>query len=142
MFKHKTPVEIRFADIDAFGHVNNAVYLTYVEQARVRYFDAIVGWQYDLTAQGIILAKAEIDYILPVHFKEEIIVKTRCSRLGNKSFDLEYQLVRYLENKEILVADACTVMVAFDYNEKKSIPLPLAWKDAILKYEGGNVLVQ
>ena len=61
LFKHKTSIEIRFVDVDAFGHVNNANYLTYLEIARVRYFDDIADWQYNWSKKGIILAKAEFE---------------------------------------------------------------------------------
>ena len=130
-FKHKTPIEIRFADIDAFGHVNNAKYLTFIEQARVKYFNDIVDWLYDWSKEGIILAKAEINFVKPVLFRDEITVLTRCSRLGNKSFDLQYQIMRYKDSEETLMADGITVMVAFDYVQKKSIVLPEEWKGGL-----------
>src|SRR5436190_12201543 len=135
-FKHKTPIEVRFSDIDAFGHVNNAKYLTYYEQARVRYFNDIVDWTYDWSKEGIILAKADIDFIKPIHFHDEIIIFTRCSRLGNKSFDLQYQIMSYKDGEEILMSDCTTVMVAFDYVNKKSIVIPDEWKQVLRKYEG------
>jgi acyl-CoA thioester hydrolase len=137
-FKHKTPIEVRFADVDAFGHVNNAKYLTYFEQARVKYFNDIVDWTYDWSKEGIILAKADIDFIKPIHFRDEIIVFTRCSRLGNKSFDLQYQIMSYKNGGEILMSDCTTVMVAFDYVKKKSITVPEEWKQVLRKYEGNN----
>jgi acyl-CoA thioester hydrolase len=135
-FKHKTSIEVRFADVDAFGHVNNAKYLTYFEQARVKYFNDIVDWTYDWSKEGIILAKADIDFIKPIHFRDDIVVFTRCSRLGNKSFDLQYQLMSYKDGGEILMSDCTTVMVAFDYVNKKSIGLPDKWKQVIRKFEG------
>jgi acyl-CoA thioester hydrolase len=135
LFKHKTPMEIRFVDVDAFGHVNNANYLTYFEQARVSYFNEVIDWNYDWSKSGIILAKAEIDYIIPIQFKDEVTVYTRCSRMGTKSFDLEYRIVRLVKDHEQLMADGVTVMVAFDYVTKKSIEVPENWKKAILKFE-------
>jgi acyl-CoA thioester hydrolase len=135
-FKHKTKIEVRFADVDAFGHVNNAKYLTYIEQARVKYFNDIVDWTYDWSKEGIILAKAEINFVNPVLFRDDIIVLTRCARLGNKSFDLQYQIIKMLDGEETLMADGTTVMVAFNYIHKKSIELPEDWKQAIRKYEG------
>lgn len=137
-FKHKTPIEVRFADVDAFGHVNNAKYLTYFEQARVKYFNDIVDWTYDWSKEGIILAKADIDFIRPIHFRDEIVVFTRCARLGNKSFDLQYQIMSYKDGEEILMSDCTTVMVAFDYVSKKSIVVPEEWKQVLRKYEGDN----
>ncbi|MCX6291877.1 MAG: thioesterase family protein [Bacteroidetes bacterium] len=139
LFKHKTKIETRFADIDAFNHVNNAVYLTYLEIARVNYFDEVAEWKYDWSRKGIILAKAEINFIIPINFKDELSVYTRCSRLGTKSFDLEYRIVRMVEKKEQLMADGVTVMVAFDYDIKKSIEIPDEWKEAIRKFEEGKL---
>ncbi len=128
---HKTQLHIRFTDIDAFGHVNNALYLTYFEEARVKYFDDVLNWGYDWTKEGVIVARAELNFIIPAHFKDEIFIYTKCSRLGTKSFDLSYQMVKFHEEKEILLADAVTVMVAFDYSSNKSIPIPDDWRTAL-----------
>jgi acyl-CoA thioester hydrolase len=135
-FKHSTRPEIRFVDVDVFGHVNNAHYLTYFEQARVKYFDDIVDWKYDLNKQGIILARAEINYVMPALFKDEAVIMTRCSRIGTKSFDLEYRMVKVNNGKVVLLADGKTVMVAFDYTAQHSIVIPQHWKDALKKFEG------
>ncbi len=135
MFRHKYKPSIRFSDIDAFDHVNNARYLTYFEEARIAYFREIVGWNYDWSKKGIILAKAVVDYIVPVRFNDDVSIYTRCSRLGSKSFDLQYKLVRTDGNHEILLSDASTVMVAFDYDEQKTIEIPAEWKDLIRVYE-------
>ncbi|REJ84845.1 MAG: acyl-CoA thioesterase [Bacteroidetes bacterium] len=136
IFRHKSKIEIRFADIDAFNHVNNARYLTYFEQARIEYFNEIIGWNYDWSKQGIILARAEIDFIVPVNLNDEVYVHTRCSRLGKKSFDLEYKMTRKDANSEITVCSGKTVMVAFDYEMQKSIEIPDDWKKIIRSHEG------
>ena len=136
-FKHSMRPEIRFVDIDAFGHVNNAHYLTYFEQARVKYFDDVVGWKYDWSKQGIILARAEINFVMPVLFRDDVKIMTRCSRLGNKSFDMEYVLVKAENDNEVVLADGKTVMVAFDYATNQSIPIPDLWKKVLINYEDG-----
>lgn len=133
---HKSSIHIRFSDIDTFGHVNNATYLTYFEEARVRFFNDVVDWSYDWSKEGVILARAEVDYILPVHFKDEVTVYTFCSRMGTKSFDLSYQMIKFVDGKEILLASATTVMVAFDYKAHQSIPVPEEWKEGLKKYSG------
>lgn len=134
-YKHKTPVEIRFVDIDAFGHVNNANFLTYFEQARISYFDKVVDWGYDWSKKGVIVARAEINYVQPVRFRDDIVVYTTCSRLGTKSFDIQYKMFKLKEGKEILVADGITVMVTFDYEQGKPIEIPAEWKKAIEEFE-------
>ena len=78
----ETPIQIRFVDIDQLGHVNNAVYLTYLEVSRVPYFNSIVG-KIDWLRRGIILAKAEVDYKTPILLNDQIKVKTWCSRIGS-----------------------------------------------------------
>ncbi|HNS11323.1 MAG TPA: thioesterase family protein [Bacteroidia bacterium] len=139
MYRHKTKIEIRFSDLDAFNHVNNACYLTYIEQARIAYFNDIVGWDYNWSKRGIILAKASVDFIYPIHINDRIEIYTRCNRMGNKSFDLQYRLVKIDNEKEVLIAEASTVMVAFDYTEQKSIEVPVEWKNLIHSYEAGTL---
>jgi acyl-CoA thioester hydrolase len=136
-FKHRTPVEIRFVDMDSFGHVNNANYLSYLEQARVKYFDDIMGWKYDWNRQGIILARAELNYIEPVLFRDNISIMTHCSRIGSKSFDLDYLVIKQAEEEVSILAEGKTVMVAFDYEAGQSITVPEKWIDAIKMYEVG-----
>ena len=131
-------MEIRFVDVDAFGHVNNAHYLTYFEQARVFYFNEIVGWDYDWSKEGIILARAEINYVMPVLFRDDVYLLTRCSRIGKKSLDMEYRMMKRAGDHDILLADGVTVMVAFDYDLQASIEVPEEWKKAVGKYEGWN----
>ena len=69
-FKYKTPIPIRFCDMDLFGHANNAIFLTYFEQARSNYWTEIIGWDWD--KMGIILAKAEVEFISPVVLTDEL----------------------------------------------------------------------
>lgn len=135
-FKHKSEIEIRFVDIDAFGHVNNAHYLTYIEQARVQYFDQLVGWKYDWSKQGIILARAEVDFIEPVEFRDTIEIYTRCSRIGNKSFDLDYLIVKADNGENRIKANAKSVQVTFDYEKNESIAIPEEWVKVLKAYEG------
>ncbi len=139
MFTHKSTTEIRFSDIDAFGHVNNAKYLTYFEQARMAYFRDIVGYDYDWSKVGTILAKTIVDFIEPIHLRDQIFIYTRCSRLGSKSFDLQYKIIKIENEKEVLVSDASTILVAFDYELNQSIEIPAAWRDLIQVYEGENL---
>ena len=132
-FKHITNVEVRFADMDSFGHVNNASFLTFIEQARIKYFDDIGSWHYDVTAQGAILAHASLDFIRPLHFKEKLSVLTMCTRIGTKSISIAHRII--VESMEE-VAIAESVAVAFDYNAMKSITVPEKWREAIGKFEG------
>ncbi len=141
-FGHITPIQLRFFDMDAFGHINNARYLTYFEEARIKYLDDIIEWTYGWSKTGIIMARAEVDFIMPAHFKDDVSIQTRCSRIGTKSFTLEYRMVKTVDEKEILLSSASTVVVMFDYENNESIPVLEEWKKAIREYESriGNKL--
>ena len=134
-YKHKTPIQIRFKDVDAFKHVNNANHFTYLELARVKYFDDVAGQDMNWSKQGIILANAKVDYTLPILFKDTIFIYTKCSRIGNKSFDLAYKIIKEENGKEILMAEASTVLVCYDYEKGKSIPMPDPWVQKLRSYD-------
>lgn len=116
-FVHRETV--RFRDLDALGHVNNAVYLTYLEQARVAFLTP-AGYEPGL----MILARAEIDFRSPLELGEMVEVLLTPTRIGEKSFELSYEL----RADERVVAEARTVIVAYDYERRESRPLPEAWR--------------
>ena len=102
---------VRFNDCDPMGHVNNATYSTYLEQARIGALGGL---------EDFILARVEIDFRSELRFGEEVEVLSRCSRLGTKSFDLTHE-VRAGDGR--LVAEAVSVLVAYDYGRAESIEL-------------------
>ncbi|MCA9913950.1 MAG: acyl-CoA thioesterase [Anaerolineae bacterium] len=135
-FRYQIPIEVRFADLDVLGHLNNAKYLTYIEQARIVYVRDVCGWEGDWRELGMILARTEIDYKLPIDFKDKATVYIRVSRLGGKSFDMEYVITRqHGDAAEEIAANVKTVMVAYDYQQDTSIPVPASWRERILAYE-------
>jgi len=110
---------VRFRDVDTLGHVNNAVYLTYLEQARVAFLSPR-----DANYTAMILARCEIDFRDQVSVGEVVAVSLWPTRIGNKSFELGYEM----KVGDRLVAEARTVLVAFDYDSGQSRPLPDAWR--------------
>ena len=101
---------VRFRDCDAMGHVNNAVFSTYLEEARIGVLGGL---------SPFILARVEIDFRSQLRAGEQIEVGTRCSRIGTKSFDLEHQI----RSDGRVVADARSVLVGYDYEAEESVPL-------------------
>ena len=101
---------VRFRDCDAMGHVNNAVYSTYFEEARL----GIVGG-----LDAFILARVEIDFRSELRAGEEVEVRTHCSRIGTMSFELSHQL----RAGGRVVAEGKSVMVGYDYDLGRSVPL-------------------
>ena len=117
---------VRFRDLDPMGHVNNAVFLTYLEQARVAFFSEM-GAATGLEEMNMIVARVEIDYKAPVRLGQEVEISVRASRFGTKSFDLDYEL--RVEGE--LVAEAKSVQVAYDYGRREPVPVPAAWREKL-----------
>ena len=116
---------VRFSDLDPMGHVNNAVYLTWIENARIEFLRALGTFdQPDTAGMTMILARAEVDFRAPRGFGDEIDVAVRTARLGTKSFDLEYEL----RSGETVAANAKTVLVAYDYQSNSSKEIPDEWR--------------
>ena len=101
---------VRFRDCDSMGHVNNAVFSTYLEESRIGVLGGLAPF---------ILARVEIDFRSELRQGEEVEVRTRCSRIGTKSFDLEHVIVA----GDRTVAEAKSVLVAYDYERAESVPL-------------------
>ena len=117
---------VRFRDLDPMGHVNNAVFLTYLEQARVAFFSEM-GAATGLEDMNMIVARVEIDFKAPVRLGQEVEVSVRASRFGTKSFDLDYEL--RVEGE--LVAVAKSVQVAYDYKRREPVPVPAEWREKL-----------
>jgi acyl-CoA thioester hydrolase len=134
-FKHHVPVIIRFADMDAMGHVNNAKYQTYLEIGRTRYYSDLNLWDGQPGGIGPIMRKATLEYLLPLVLGDMIEVYTRCSRLGNKSYDIEHLIVRQTDGRAEIALYAVMTPVMFDHHNRCSVPLPDGWRHNIIAYE-------
>jgi len=124
MFVHREAV--RFRDLDPMGHVNNAVFLTYIESARAAFLQHLGAVQ-TLEDLAIIVARIEIDFRAPVRFGDEVEVSVRVSRFGEKSFDLEHEL----RVGDTLAAEAKTVLVTYDYERREPVAIPAAWREKL-----------
>ena len=124
----ETTVEIRFADIDAMGHVNNAVYFSYFEQARMAYFKERVARIWDWNEDGVIVARNEIDYIYPVFLNDRMNIRLWVEHVGSKSFTVCYRVVV----GERLCATGKSVLVCFNHKNKATQLLPEAWRTVFL----------
>jgi acyl-CoA thioester hydrolase len=134
-FRFSTPVVVRYSDVDAQGHVNNARYFTYMEEARLLYVQAIGLWEASqgFDAIGQIVAEATCTFLKPILLGQTVDVGLRIPRLGNKSLIMEYLLTVAGEE----VATGRTVQVAYDYHTHQSIPIPEDWRKRIEAYESG-----
>jgi len=131
-FKVHCPVEVRFRDCDAMGHVNNAVYLTYLEVARFAYWKAadIGRLEGDIS---YIIARVEIDFRASAATGDVIDVALAVRAIGRRSFTIEYE-IRDQEGR--LLVTARSVQVAYDYAAKQSVAVPDAIRARISEFEG------
>ena len=141
-FAHRHAVPVRFSDTDAMGHVNNAAYLTYAEIARLAYYEQVTGEPLPLAThgaeEGMILAEIRITYRNQAFYGETLAVETRVDRIGRTSFAMVHRLSapesRYGPARVIAVADS--VLVMYDYQEERPIPVAPALVSAIEACEG------
>jgi acyl-CoA thioester hydrolase len=139
-FAHRREMDVRFADTDAMGHVNNAVYLTYCESARIAYWTDVTGEPVRLGTEGaesLILAEARITYRAPAFHGETITVETRAIRIGRSSFTLEHRLTaRVGDGPSRLVATSESILVRYDYAADAPIAVSASHRSAIETFEG------
>jgi len=133
-FNFSSAIAVRYGDLDAQGHMNNAKFITFMEQARVAYIQAVGVWQ---AAEGFdqlgqIVASVTCDYKRPVQLGQVVDVAVRVARLGNKSMNLEYRLT--VGGEEVAVGR--TVQVAYDFKNQQSIPIPPDWRAKLSAFEG------
>jgi acyl-CoA thioester hydrolase len=129
-FTHR--LDVRFRDCDPMGHVNNAVYLTYLEQARFAHWRSLWGFgpppapgtvegQLSPGRPGVILARVECDYRRPATYGETLEIRLTIAELGRTSFRYEYEIV---DDAGRTVSTAKTVQVMYDYTAGKPVPIP------------------
>jgi len=132
-FALAVPIEVRFKDIDAMGHVNNAVYFTYFENARIVYWRAL-GLSRPRGEVAYVLARAECDFKSPATMDDRLVCHTRIGAFGRTSFTFEFLLRDEISSR--VVARGTTTQVMFDYEARSTRPIEPALKEAIRRFEG------
>ena len=129
-FQATVEAQVRFRDTDALGHVNNAVYLSWMELGRMAFTDAVLP-EIEWTKTGFILAHVSIDYLEPVFLGDKVKVFMRAGKIGGKSVVLECLITKTDKNGERPTAKGTNIIVAFDYKTNKSVQIPEDWKAAM-----------
>lgn len=138
-YRHRVEIQIRFQDVDAMGHVHHAHFLAYAEHARLRYYDAVLGtadsdWH---SQHGLIMARSEVDYRRPLFLDDRAAICTRCVRIGTKSFELQWVLVRAAAGGgDEVVAEGRTVIVCYDYGKQATVAIAPERRIALERFEG------
>lgn len=138
IFRHITPIQLRFNDFDALGHVNNSIYLSFYDLGKTAYFNEVLPNVSTSKEVGVVIANIEVSFLLPVYPGENVAVETAVVEVGNKSFKLLQQLID-LDSKEVKCV-CRTVMVCFDANTKSTRPISEEWRNAMAEYEGNSAL--
>ncbi|NDW19615.1 acyl-CoA thioesterase [Dysgonomonas sp. 216] len=133
-FRHSLPIQIRFNDIDAIGHINNNIYFSYFDLGKTYYFEDLKASYVSWTEGIIVVARIETDFLSPIYYKESIVVETKVKKIGTKSFTL-LQQIRNVKTQEIKCR--CTsIIVAYNAQLQTSMDIPDVWRDGISVYEG------
>lgn len=135
-YKHSLPIQLRFNDVDKFGHVNNTVFFSFYDLGKTEYFSTVCP-HFDWDKNGIVVVHIEADFVSQIYATDRIAVQTAVTAVGNKSFDLMQRVID-VETQEVKCV-CRSVMVTFDLVNHQSIPLTEEWKDAICEYEGRDL---
>jgi len=126
------PIQIRFRDMDAFNHVNNAVYHSYLEEGRIQFMRDLGIQRQPGSGLGWILVRTEIDFRGQARYGDELIITVRLGRVGNRSFELHHRILRPAD--QALIVEAKSVQACMDYDANKSVSIPDSWR---AKMQGG-----
>ncbi|TWV15621.1 acyl-CoA thioesterase [Bacteroidaceae bacterium HV4-6-C5C] len=135
-FKHTLPLQIRFNDVDKFGHVNNTVYFSFYDLGKTEYFASVcpnVDWEKD----GIVVVHIDVDFLTQIYGSDHVAVQTAVTEIGTKSFQLAQRVID-IESGEVKCI-CRSVMVTFDLENHESKALTEEWVNAICTYEGKDL---
>lgn len=134
-YRHILEIPVRFMDIDALQHVNNARYLNFLEESRIAYSQQLLNVFNSIQELNVLVARVEIDFLRPVLFGEKLQVYTRILKLGNKSFTFESVITATNKKGEFPAAKALQTLVAFDPETLKSTPISSKLRERIIELE-------
>ena len=133
-FNHRTPIQIRFNDIDKLEHVNNSVYQQFYDLGRVAYFDDVLQEQMDWNIEGLILASITIEFLVSIKLHDRIEVRTKVFEIGNKSLKMVQEL--YNLTTGAISSSSQSVMVNYSNGQGKTLLIPEKWRGRIMSFEG------
>lgn len=124
-------ITARFGETDALGHINNASYFSYLEEARIRFFEEI-GYNINTKKWNFILASTKCDFISQGYFNQKLTIMTNVSKIGTKSFQLEHEIV--CSQTGNIIARANAVIVYFDFDKQESAMIPDLLREGLRGY--------
>jgi acyl-CoA thioester hydrolase len=139
-FNHTTPIQLRFNDFDALGHVNNSVYFSFYDLGKTTYFNQVIPNVSLSNEVGVVIGHIEVSFLLPVYPGENVAVETAVTEIGNKSFKLLQHLIDVESNEVKCICQ--TVMVCFDAKTKTTRPITDEWRNAMAEFESNPELLK
>ena len=134
-YRHSVEIPVRFMDIDALQHVNNARYLNFLEESRIAYSQDLLNTYNSIQELNVLVARVEIDFMRPILFEEKVKVYTRIAKLGNKSFTFESIITTTNKKGEFPSAKAVQTWVAFDPKTNQTAPIDDKLRERIIELE-------
>ena len=139
-FNHITPIQLRFNDFDALGHVNNSVYFSFYDLGKTSYFNEVLPDVSISKEVGVVIGHIEVSFLLSVYPGENVAVETAVVEIGNKSFKLLQHLIDVDTNEVKCVCQ--TVMVCFDAKTKTTRLISDNWRKAMADFENNPELLK
>ncbi|MBD5200049.1 MAG: acyl-CoA thioesterase [Bacteroides sp.] len=133
-FYHSYPLQMRFNDIDMVGHLNNSIYLSFLDLGKIHYFKAVMGNQVSWEHIPVVVVNININFYSPTYLEEEIEVVTAVYAISEHSFKMEQRIINRQTGDIKCVAN--TVMAGFDPKTAKGAPIDPVWANAIKEFEG------
>ena len=127
---YQTEIHPRFKDTDALGHINNASFITWIEEARTPLF-RIFNPELSIKDWNLILARVEMDFLAQCYYGKKVVIKSFIEKIGTSSLIICHDLFQ----DEVKIARGKSIMVHFDYNTNKSIPIPEDIKESLKAYK-------
>lgn len=132
-FYHVVPLQIRFNDIDMLGHLNNGVYLTFMDLGKARYFDDVLGYNLNWHEMKAAVVNINVNFYAPTYLDSKISVLTAVTHISQHSLKMEQRIVD-VDSGEVK-CDAVTIMAGFDVKTATSQPIDPRWREAIERWE-------
>ncbi len=113
-YKNQLNIVVRYGDLDTYRHVNNKAFVSYLEDARIYYMKEVMQFTPKNMDYEVVVGRIDISYLAPLFLYDDVWVYTRCSNIGNKSYELESIIIKMVDNKRIVAAKALVTMVSYD----------------------------
>ncbi len=134
VYRDSLDIQMRFKDVDLFGHVNNTVYLEYMDMGKVHYIESVLGDMFNNRRDALVIVNINIDFLQPAKFDELLCVQTRVEAVGLHSVTFSQQVANSVTGN--VKCRARVVMVGFDATTGESKEIPQEWKHRIAAHEG------